>query len=192
MTRVLVVAASKHGSTHEIASRIADRLRHDGLHAVVSPPERVTDLNHFDAAIIGSAVYGGRWMHRARMFVEDNVEELVAMPVWLFSSGPLGADEPAGEVLDGSRLGNAARAREHRVFPGRLDLDSLGVLERFVARAVGASEGDFRDWQAVDEWTEQIGQEVRGTVPARSASVKARPMASHDSAATSSGTRRSA
>lgn len=169
MTRVLVVAASKHGSTHDIASRIADRLRHDGLHVVVSPPERVTDLAHFDAAVIGSAVYGGRWMHRARTFVEDNVEELAAMPLWLFSSGPLGGGDPsaADEVLDASRLGAAARAREHRVFPGRLDLDSLGVLERFVARAVGASEGDFRDWQAVDRWAELIAQEVCRTAAVR-------------------------
>ncbi len=166
MARVLVVAASKHGSTYDIASRIADRLRAMGLHVVVSPPERVTDLDHYDAAVIGSAVYAGHWMARARDFVDDFADTLVHIPIWLFSSGPLGpTDNPSpGDLEDVEQLIETTHARDHHVFAGRLDHDSLGVRERMVVRASGAPYGDFRNWQEVDQWAEAVGREVKRLV----------------------------
>lgn len=165
MTRVLVVAASKHGSTYDIGTRIAGRLRAMGLHVVVSPPERVTDLDHYDAAVIGSAVYAGHWMAKARGFVEGSSDTLANIPVWLFSSGPLGPDNPGpGELDDVDEIVDTTRARDHHIFAGRLEHDSLGMLERMVVHAVGAPYGDFRNWRDVDQWADAVGSELRRLV----------------------------
>src|SRR5512139_3080934 len=87
---ILVAYASKHGSTQGIAEHIARRLTERGLSVEVRPAEAVADLGVPDAVILGSAVYAGSWMKEASEFARRFVDVLSAVPVWLFSSGPLG------------------------------------------------------------------------------------------------------
>ena len=87
---VLVTAASRHDATREIAEAIADGLNRRGVDAEARPVDQVTSLDGFDAAVIGSAIYMGRWLQTARLFAAQHATALAAMPVWLFSSGPVG------------------------------------------------------------------------------------------------------
>ena len=97
MTRVLVTAASKYGSTLEIAEAIGARLATDGrVDVTVTPAEDAPDPTGYDAVVVGSAVYAGRWLKPAREWVDANREALQARRVWLFSSGPLGDPPQAG------------------------------------------------------------------------------------------------
>ena len=66
---VLVAHASKHGATKGIAERIAAQLRAEGHKAAARPVEAVGDLDGYDAFVIGSAVYGGRWTQEAIEFI---------------------------------------------------------------------------------------------------------------------------
>jgi menaquinone-dependent protoporphyrinogen oxidase len=50
----------------------------------------------YDAVILGSAVYVGHWLEAAQRFVEKHRADLVARPVWLFASGPVGVPAEAG------------------------------------------------------------------------------------------------
>ncbi|MGA9859351.1 MAG: flavodoxin domain-containing protein [Solirubrobacteraceae bacterium] len=157
--RVLVTAASRHHATYEIAEAIAAGLARRGVDAEERPLEQVISLDGFDAVVIGSAVHMGRWLTTAREFVSENASELSSMPVWLFSSGPLGhpdrmaaADEPADTGPPTELTG----AHGHRVFGGRLDLASLGLGERMAARVVHTLEGDCRDWTAIDAYAGEI------------------------------------
>ena len=68
--RVLVTAASKHGSTAQIAEVIADVVRSSGHDVVVEEPLSVHELGAFDACVVGSAVYAGHSMGAAREFVK--------------------------------------------------------------------------------------------------------------------------
>jgi menaquinone-dependent protoporphyrinogen oxidase len=167
--KVLVAVASRHGATDEIAREIAVRLR-DELSAVdpraaveARPVAQVDSLAGYDAVVLGSAVYLGRWLGPARKFARQHAAALAAMPVWLFSSGPVG-DPPEpdqlGPVPDASEIAAAAGAREHRSFVGRLEPRGLGFAERVVIRAVHATEGDFRDWAAIREWAQAIGEQL--------------------------------
>ncbi|MGZ4566515.1 MAG: flavodoxin domain-containing protein, partial [Blastococcus sp.] len=73
--RVLVVVASKHGSTQGIAEAIADELSSTeagqalGLTAVLQAAEHAPDPGGFDVVLVGSAVYAGRWLPAARDYV---------------------------------------------------------------------------------------------------------------------------
>jgi len=101
----------------------------------------VIDLAAYDAVVLVSAVYMGRWMKPARRFAEHNATALAARPVWLFSRGPLGpADRlaPEGEPADTAELMKLTGARNHRVFAGRLERDRLGLAEKAATRAVHA------------------------------------------------------
>jgi menaquinone-dependent protoporphyrinogen oxidase len=157
--RVLVTAASRHGATHEIADAIADGLARRGVEAEARPAEELAGLAGYDAFVIGSAVYIGRWLDGARELVESHAGELAQAPVWLFSSGPLGppdALKPERDPVDAADLVEASRAIDHRVFAGRLDRKRLSFTEKAVVVAVRAPEGDFRDWEAIDGFAADI------------------------------------
>jgi menaquinone-dependent protoporphyrinogen oxidase len=161
--RVLVVVASRHGATCEIAAALGRSLqdsdpgRAAGLTAVVQPAEQHPDAGPFDAVVIGSAVYTGRWLPSGRGYVTANAGVLRARPVWLFSSGPIGEPPfPPDESHDVPALMAAIGARGHRTFPGRLDKRLLGFAERAVVTAMRAPLGDFRDWDAVAAWGAEL------------------------------------
>jgi menaquinone-dependent protoporphyrinogen oxidase len=156
---VLVAVASKHGSTRGIAEAIATELRTMALTANVRDIEEDPPVDGCDAAIIGSAIYMGDWLPEARRFVDRNQSRLAELPVWLFSSGPLGQgdQQPKGEPSTLDELMNGTGARGHRVFAGKLDKKQLGLGERLVAKLVKAPQGDFRDWPAVRAWAREIG-----------------------------------
>lgn len=154
----LVAVASKHGSTHEIANAITEGLRAAGLSADLRKAQDVTSIGDYDAVIIGSAIYMGGWMPEARDLIERFESRLATLPVWLFSSGPLGTDDPqpAGDPSQLPDLIEKTHAREHRIFTGKLDRNDLGLGERMITRMVHAPDGDFRDWEAIHAWAREI------------------------------------
>ena len=166
--RVLVTAASRHEATAEIAEAIAHGLAVRGLDARARPIGAVADLGEYDAVVLGSAIYMGRWLKEARVFAAQHSTALTAMPVWLFGSGPLGpADKllPESDAADIDAMVALTRAREHRVLAGRLDATRLGVAERAMVKVVHAPEGDSRDWAAVDAFAADIAAALAHETP---------------------------
>jgi menaquinone-dependent protoporphyrinogen oxidase len=170
---VLVVVASRHGATAEIAEALVramadcDASRAAGLIAVAIPAEQRPDPVPFDAVVIGSAVYVGRWMEPAREYATGHADVLRRRPVWLFSSGPIGEPPfPPDEPHDVAALMHLIGARGHTVFPGRLDRSRLSFGERAMVTAMRAPVGDFRDWDAVRTWGEDLAGQVLAPVAA--------------------------
>jgi menaquinone-dependent protoporphyrinogen oxidase len=157
--RILVAAASRHGATSEIADAIARTLTGRGNEVDIPAMESLAEVDSYDAAVIGSAVYYGHWLDPASELVEEHGEALARMPVWLFSSGPLGVpgeELPKEEPVDVASLTEATRAVEHRIFSGRLDRSTLKFRERAMVSALHAPEGDFRDWRAIEAFARDI------------------------------------
>ncbi len=155
--RVLVSVASRHGATTEIGWRIAAGLGQAGLTVVTVAPEAVVSVDGYDAIVLGSGIYAGRWLEPAKAFVERNGEVLKTKRVWLFSSGPIGdPPKPVEEPADAAAMTAATGAIEHRIFAGRLDRESLGFGEKMVMSALRAPEGDFRPWAEVEAWAASI------------------------------------
>jgi menaquinone-dependent protoporphyrinogen oxidase len=158
---VLVTAASKHEATSEIAGVITEALGTRGIHAELMPIDGVPSLDGYDAVIVGSAVYAGRWMKVAKEFVKDHAAELATRRVWLFSSGPVGEPlMPIEEAPDAAKMVALSNAIEHHTFSGRLVRDGLSVPERAMVRAFHAQEGDFRDWDEIEAWAEAIARDL--------------------------------
>ncbi len=161
--RVLVTAASKHGATAEMASAIGTALTDAGLEVEVRPMHELEGVAGYNAVVIGSGVYMGRWMPEASEFVTRHAIELRARPVWLFSSGPVGNPDPKpeGDPIAIGELVTEIHARGHRTFAGRLDRGRLGIGEKLIVSAVRAPDGDFRDWEAIRGWSGEIAAELR-------------------------------
>jgi menaquinone-dependent protoporphyrinogen oxidase len=170
--RVLITAATRHDATREIAEAIGAGLVERGMDAETRAIDEVTDLAGYDAVVLGSAVYMGRWLKSAHEFAERNVADLGAVPVWLFSSGPLGDPGhliPEGEPAEVAELTELTGALGHCVLAGRLDRAKLGVLERATVRAVHAPEGDYRQWDAIRAFADEIAKQLGALSPGRRA-----------------------
>jgi len=167
--RVLVTAASRHGSTREIAQVIADELTAMALNVEVKEPKDVDSIEQYDAVVIGSAIYVGQWLAEARDLVDNHAHELQGKKVWLFSSGL--ADAPSKEGNSAPALlgrMKATGALAHKHFPGKLDVLQLSLAERAAIMAARGKYGDSRDMAVVREWARGIGEDIsqRKTVSA--------------------------
>lgn len=158
--KILIVVASKHGSTREIAEAMGEEMRAAGHEADLFDAGEAPPPHEYDGVIVGSAVYMGRWMAEAQTYVEAHSAALKELPVWLFSSGPLGDEYPEGMGIPENieELMTLTGAQEHEVFVGKLDKSELGLGERLVTRAVKAPAGDFRDWKAIRRWARLIAR----------------------------------
>jgi menaquinone-dependent protoporphyrinogen oxidase len=170
---ILVAYATKHGATEEIAERIAQSLRAAGRQADARGVQEAGDLGDYEGFVIGSAAYSTHWLRDASAFVRSNRDLLAQRPVWLFSSGPLGAEASHAKGVD-LRVAfeprqirgfqEAIHPRDHRVFsgaldPGRLSFAELSCLKTAATREV-LPEGDFRDWAEIEQWAAGIAQEL--------------------------------
>lgn len=160
--QVLVASASRHGSTHDLAERVAGVLAVRGHDVVVREVPDVTegDLVDADAVVLGSAVYRGRWAPEALALVRTHAALLEHRAVWLFSTGPAGPRHDAPPLADLGELLATTRARGHRTFGGRVERRLLGTRERLAAARLGLADGDHRDHAAVVGWAEQVADEL--------------------------------
>jgi len=170
-SQVLVAYGTKHGGTAEIAEKIGQVLREAGLRTDVHPADRVSDLTPYQAVVLGSGVYIGRWRKEAATFLKANEQALAERPVWLFSSGPTGEGDPV-ELTDGWRSPNALQPivdhiqpRDVAVFHGVLDAKKMNLIEKWMIKQVKAPLGDFRDWDAITSWATTIADVLGASSP---------------------------
>ena len=170
---ILVTYATKYGSTQGIAERIAATLKADGLTVDLLPVTAVKDISGYEAFVIGSAAYMGSWLKEAAEFVRGNRRTLATMPVWLFSSGPLGTETKdqhgrdvlvASEPKEFAEFADTIMPRDKRVFFGALDSKKLRGVHRLFSLVPASDrvliEGDFRDWKLVEAWAKNIAHEL--------------------------------
>jgi menaquinone-dependent protoporphyrinogen oxidase len=160
---VLIAYASRHEATAEIAAVIARELDAAGCVATVTEARRVASLADVDAAIVGSALYVGRWDESALHLLRHERETLARIPTWLFSSGPVGdgratahperLPQPADVAALAEEIGAHATT-----FGGRVDADEEGFDLQIMTSAGLA--GDWRDFRRIRAWARGVGADI--------------------------------
>jgi menaquinone-dependent protoporphyrinogen oxidase len=151
MTRALVTYASKHGSTREVAERVAEVMRGAGIDADVMPAAEVGHLRGYDLVVLGGALYAGRLHKDARRFLARHRDALSVRTVAVFAMGPK-TNEPSDVAGSRAQLDRALKKTPEvepisvAIFGGVLDPDKL----RFPFNRMPAS--DARDWKAIEAW----------------------------------------
>lgn len=174
--KTLVAYSSKYGFTQGIAEFIAEKLRQNGIYSDALNAEKVQNPESYGAFVIGSAVFFGKWMKEAHEFVTRNQEMLAQRPVWLFSSGPTGTatiDKHGNDLSEASIPSDIAEfkkiinPRDHHVFYGGFKISQHGLGIRLLARSASIreamQEGDFRDWNEIETWTNGIARELESS-----------------------------
>lgn len=81
--RVLLVYATRHGSTNEVAEMVAEELRAAGAAVEVSAISSAPAPDGFDAVVVGAPMIMG-WHKDARRYVKKHREGLAQVPFAVF------------------------------------------------------------------------------------------------------------
>jgi len=160
MHKILVTYATRAGSTFEVAEQVAEVLRAAGATVDVKPVPAVHEVKGYDAVIVGSAIRMGHWLPEAVAFVQAHRETLSHIPTAYFLvSGLLRDDtpgmrrkvlaflDPVRTILEPTSIG---------LFAGKMDYSKMDWLDRSIAEAVSSSEGDWRNWEAIRGWAQDL------------------------------------
>lgn len=154
--RVLVAFGSKRGGTAGLARMVGDAFAAHGVSAEVRDAKGVPSLDGYDAVVVGGALYANRWHRDARAFLRRFRREMAAMPVYLFSSGPLDDSAARGEIPPTRQVAKRMAgigARGHMTFGGRLDAHATGFPASKMAET---KAGDWRDPGHVARWVADV------------------------------------
>jgi menaquinone-dependent protoporphyrinogen oxidase len=156
---VLIVYASKRGSTEQVARRIGEVLRGHGLTTAVEPAREVRDLSGFRAVLVGGCIYMGRWHHDARVFLRRHRRALERLPLAVFALGP-GKDTPEDYASSRRQLEHALgrfpgiEPRATAVFGGVIDPEKLHFPFNHMPQI------DLRDWAEIRAWAAGLPTEL--------------------------------
>jgi menaquinone-dependent protoporphyrinogen oxidase len=159
---VLVTYATKMGATASIAAAIGAELGAGRLLVDVREAGAVLAVTPYDAVVIGSAIYRGRWLPEAVRFLRRHERQLRSRRVWLFQSGPIGPGSHQEQPVppEVTRLAREFQAPPIKTFAGDLQADAVLHhldLERLV--------GDSRDWHEIRKWSRQIASALKAPEP---------------------------
>lgn len=158
---VLLAYASRYGSTQEVADTIAGALRTTGLRVDIQHIPQVKSLAHYEAVVLGAAIYNARWHPDAHQFLSRYQEPLRQRPVAIFALGPLSTSEAAmqrsrsqldRELAKYPWLQPAAVG----MFVGKIDPAKLGFFDR-----LGTTASDHRDWEAIRAWADALPAQLQ-------------------------------
>lgn len=163
-SKILVAYATKTGSTAEIACRIADELKEKGHLVDVISVDQVGSIDDYDTIILGSAARAGSVLPEATFFVTHNQKVLENKNFHMFLvcmtlkddtennrktvSGYL---QPIREIMDPDCEG---------LFAGVMDYGKLNFFEKMLAKALKAPEGDFRRWDLILTWADEVALKI--------------------------------
>ena len=156
---VLIVYASKHGSTEQVARGIGEKLRGLGLTTTIEPAGEVDDLNGFRSVVLGGSIYMGRWHHDAKAFLKRHRDALDHLPFAVFALGP-GKDTPEDFEASRHQLEHALEKtpglepRAVAVFGGVIDPEKLHFPFSHKRQT------DLRDWTEIRSWAAALPAEL--------------------------------
>ena len=161
--RILIAYASRAGSTGEVAEAIAEVLCQEDLAVDLRLARDVSDVSAYQAVVVGSAIYMGRWLSEAADFLEAHRDTLSKIPVaWFTVCMTLKDDTEENRRTVAAYLDPVrervpqVRPRDVGLFAGRLQGNNLSALYRLIVKTMDLPEGDYRDWTAIRAWAQEL------------------------------------
>ncbi len=165
--KILVTYATGAGSTTGVAEAIGTTLQSVGAEVEVRHAKEVTDVSCYQAVVIGSGIRAGHIYGDMLKFLKQHATALRNVPVAYFVVC-LTMNEPTEEhckevnaYLDPVRENFPdIKPVDVGLFAGEMDFKKLALPIRALIKAMKSPEGDFRDWDAIRAWAEDIAPQL--------------------------------
>jgi menaquinone-dependent protoporphyrinogen IX oxidase len=165
--KVLIVFDSKHGTTEEVAGRVATAVKAGGgmpeLLDLRKKGGSTASLSGYDAVALGAPFYMGSWSRRARAFAAAREAELAgkAFGVFAVGSNPALGDKAAIAALPPAL---APAAASSAYFGGRFVIAKLGSFERFIVKMVAGKAEDTStlDFSPLESFASALVKNAKG------------------------------
>jgi menaquinone-dependent protoporphyrinogen oxidase len=161
---ILIAYASAYGSTGGVAEAIGKELCRKGAKVDVFLMKNVKNLSSYQGVVVGSAIYRGKWMPEAVNFVRGHAEILQQVPVAYFMvcmtmRQPTEENRRKALAFLDPVLQTIPQVKPVDIAPfaGAMHYNNLSWLNKTVIQSKGGSEGDFRDWKAIQTWAQGLG-----------------------------------
>ncbi len=174
--KLLLVYASIHGSTAEVAEYMARAFEWEGFEVNLADVETLPEVKaDYDAIVFGSAVHNGKVLPELVNYIRKYRDKLVKKPLYVWVTcirvlEPNGRDHVLNHYIPQSEL-SGLTFLDVGVFAGKLDLDSINWNEAWTlaVRYDGVTpprdhDGDYRDWKAIEAWVKQAARSIDSLV----------------------------
>lgn len=165
MSKVLVVYGTGTGCTAGIADRIGKAVAAKGASVEVHPAKSAPDPAGYDAVLVGSGIRAGNWHAPVKDWVAKNAGTLKDKPVAFFTACLTMAQDPSksDEVRAYTDLliaETGVKPVDIGLFAGWNEPKHFSFGERTIMKIMKAPQGDFRDWAAIDSWSEKVAGQL--------------------------------
>lgn len=163
--KILVVYASRGGSTMEAAGKIADELSsQENTTAEVISVKKAKDIASYDAIVLGSAIWMGRPLPEMVSFIKSYKPILSTKKVAVFGLCMTLKDQTPESLKAVGTYFEPIKALispiDMQLFAGKVDPSRLGLFARLAIKMVKAPVGDFRNWDTIRSWVEELKKKL--------------------------------
>ena len=159
--KTLIVYDTKHGTSEEVAGRIAAAVKAKGGEAQLLDLRKkgsaAASLSAYDVVAIGGPFYMNSWSKRARAFASAREAELMKKKLGVFAIGSnLELGDKAAKAALPASLGCAIVASAY--LGGRVEIDSLSGFERFIIKTVAGKAESYStlDFEPVEGFASSL------------------------------------
>lgn len=171
MKPVLILYASKTGTTREVAQFIGHRLAHRGYDADVKDIVEVADFEGYGLIVLGTPIRAHQPLPEVMRYVHAHRHQFRDHPVAAFSLGQVLQDDTqearnAAQIYIEPLRSALPNLVSVRTFPGSVDFRKIPPLLRTAASidlGKEVREGDWRPWEMIDEWVDELIEAVDKT-----------------------------
>jgi len=165
--KVLLAYASRAGSTAEVAGRMGNILKGLGFDVDVKSVKEVTDITGYNSIVIGSAVRMFKLLPETVKFANRFRDELKNKPVAYFIvclTMYENSEESRAKAQEYLKpLLKTKQPISIGLFGGKMDYSKLSFIWRILFKG-RIPEGDFRNWNLIEEWAKNLGEELKNKV----------------------------
>ena len=174
--KILIVFASRYGTTTEIATTISEQLKNLGLETDFVNIKELNRRNwpkpiHYKGIIIGTSVKIGKWTKEIKKYIEANLDNLrnSSKPVAFFITSGYASDPDKYEIAKRQYIvkkfsGYGVTLTQYDAFGGVFDLSETSKfswLDKKIIRELAKTDNrikingknDFRDWEQIHNFT---------------------------------------
>ncbi len=170
---ILVAYATGTGSTGEVAEAIGEVIAQNEVNVDVQHVNDVDDISQYNAVVLGSSIRVGQWLPDAVQFLSTFRKALSQIPVAYFTTCIAMINDTADNRRTVLAYMEPLQHVAPEVEPVGLGLfaGSLSPSLRMVMPAAAQPYGDYRDWNLIRGWANEISSALLADAPRPSAPV---------------------